>query len=80
MENDAEKMRQVAESMIECAISGSTDAAKAIIERVEGKVTEKIEVSGDDAMRQLVANSDDLMQKIRKKASEADSLIPDQLH
>lgn len=78
-ENDGERMRALAASMIECAIDGSTEAAKAIIDRVEGKVTEKIEVSGDETVRQIVASSDELIAKIRKRETD-DSLIPPPLH
>lgn len=47
LSNDGEKLRKLAEAMVDRAIEQSDTAAKEINDRVEGKVSQEIEHSGE---------------------------------
>lgn len=65
MANDESRLKEFTESLVQQAMDGDTKAAAIIIDRIEGKVTEKIEVSSDDGIKQLVASADELAAKLR---------------
>ncbi len=63
--NDAYRMSELAESLIQSAIDGDTRAAALIFDRVEGKVVEKIEITDDSETTKLVADTKELLGSIR---------------
>lgn len=46
--NDGEKLRSIAEKLIEKAEGGDVSALREIGDRIDGKAKQQIEVSGDD--------------------------------
>lgn len=46
--NDGEKLRKLADALVDRAIEKDTAAAKEILDRTEGKVTQGLEHSGPD--------------------------------
>jgi hypothetical protein len=56
--NDGEKLRKLAEAMVERAIEASDTAAKEVTERVDGKVLQEVEHSGDLHLTLAPADAD----------------------
>jgi hypothetical protein len=64
-DDDEFKLYELAQSLVNQAIEGDTKAAAIVLDRFEGKLTEKIEVVGDENVVKLVASATDLLKKIR---------------
>ena len=56
--NDGEKLRKLAEAMVDRAIEASDSAAKEVTERMDGKVAQEIEHSGDVHVTLASADAD----------------------
>jgi hypothetical protein len=55
----------VVNALITTALMGDVNAIKLILERMDGKLTDKIEITADDEVKQFVIASEDLRKKIR---------------
>lgn len=73
MDDQAADLMEICSVLVEQAKQGDLEAAKIIIERIEGKVANKINVSADDSLGRLIQNSADLLKKIRKDRSESNA-------
>lgn len=78
--SDGYRLKELVESLVAQAIAGDVKAAAIVIDRFEGKMSEKIEVTGDETAKQLVSNATNLLKKIRGyQEAEEDVLIPTEI-
>lgn len=75
--NDSEKATQLAAVLLEKALRGNLDAAKLVLDRVEGRALQRTELSGPDAGPLAFANMTDeqldarIDELVLKRAEEA---------
>ncbi len=75
LDNDSEKLKDLTNTLVRFAMSGDVKAIALIIDRLEGKSLEKIEITADIETKQLVMNSNELLLKIRKVEESEEKLL-----
>lgn len=67
MENDGKKLRQIAEMIVDKAVSGDMIAARELLDRFDGKPQQKVELSGDaeNPLQVITQTAAQLLEKLR---------------
>lgn len=77
-ENDMQGLKEMCLSIMKKARHGDLEAFDKIITRVEGKVTEKLEVSADKETKELLKNATEIKDKIRGITPVVEEAKPDE--